>query len=126
MSPPSFADYRTATTTLLGWIIPRPGMYFNTLHELESLLNGHSFAFTQMGLELHEPDFNRAFLGWIYKKHTPPRGGAGWSALIPEIAERQGRDARALLFECLVELLAEWAPLPEPTLAAPPTDSSEP
>ncbi|MCK6515327.1 hypothetical protein L6R46_09760 [Myxococcota bacterium] len=90
------------------------------------MLSGHSIAFTQMGLELDEPDFNTAFLGWIYKKHTPPRGGARWSWLIPEIAERQGRDARALLIECLVEFLAEWAPRPEATAAAPTTDSSEP
>ncbi|MCK6520615.1 hypothetical protein L6R49_04155 [Myxococcota bacterium] len=120
------SKYRSSVAALLRSMMPRPRMYFFVVEDVQFILIGHAIAFHELGLPWEVKDVNQDFTDWINERYKLPRGGEGWPPRLLEVAQRQGRDPQALLFECLVEFLAEWAPRPEPTAAAPPTESSEP
>ncbi len=83
-------------------------MYFKNLEELEALLAGHAYAFTQLGLVGDRADtFNTAFGNWLAEQYELSTAG-GWGYALQEDAETRDVAPVFLLAERLNKFWNDW------------------
>lgn len=102
------SDYRQHCREYVSSALARPEMYFGNLEELEALLHGHGYAFTQLGLVGDRADtFNAAFGSWLAERHQLSAAG-GWANALQQDAEAKAVAPLSLLAERLNEFWDDW------------------
>ena len=83
-----------------------PGMYFNSLEELELILFGHSLAHEQIGLISRSQSFNMSFSDWLYEEKKISCA-SGWPMGLSSL--NNIRDCTSPDFKSIVmNFLNEW------------------
>ncbi len=103
----SDSTYRKACAELIEAALLRPGMYFNSLEELQAILWGHAYAFDQKGLTSRDDYFNSCFKSWLRQK-TGASICSGWAEAIETRASRKGIDPVDFFSPLVREFLDQW------------------
>ncbi len=112
MTSISGSSYRNFCRTFLDSVRRRPQMYFATLEDLETCLQGHGFAFCQLGfVSDRSATFNDSFAAWLVAtRHAS--AAAGWAVAIRELAATTDAEPAAYFFELLDEFFEKWSGSP--------------
>ncbi len=100
-------DYHKACTELIENALLRPGMFFHSLKDLETILWGHGHAFSQLEIIIQDTSFHFLFMKWIYQ-NTGQSTSCGWADAIESLASTKGRDPVEIFSELVREFLDQW------------------
>jgi hypothetical protein len=108
MSSISVSDYRQACKELLKSVMHRPQMYFETLRELELIMQGHATAFEQMmGTDQNEM-FPSQFRNWLHI-HEGMSCSGGWASAIEERCRQSGESDLDVFKLYVNQFIHEWS-----------------
>ncbi|MEJ7595483.1 MAG: hypothetical protein WKF77_28540 [Planctomycetaceae bacterium] len=103
----SASDYRKACREVVQSALKRPQMYFESLRELEAIMQGHATAFSQLASIVREETFHSQFSDWLFKLKGLSCAG-GWAYAIEEQCKESGDDPVKVFGEYAGRFLDEW------------------
>ena len=98
--------YRDACKKYLSNAERQPAMYFRSLAEFESILDGHGVAFEQLGMIDAAGGFNRCFSTWLHAERGVS-AASGWAVGIENRAAELDQEPVSLFFRYAREFLAD-------------------
>ena len=104
----SGSEYRAACAELIRAVMQRPGMYYSSPRELESLINGHAWAFRQLGAEETGTSFFEDFSRWLHEEKGEPISPSGWVHQVERMCANRGEHFNERMAQLADEFLTSW------------------